>query len=137
MINKKIIKSAMSLWVAFPSILGVILLISLMLAVIPKTFYILIFSKNIWLDIIIGGIAGSISAGNPITSYIIGGELLSQGVNLLVVTIFIVTWVTVGLIQLPAEIMFFGKKFAIYRNLLSFLFAIVVSLITVWLNSLF
>jgi len=127
----------MSLWVAFPSILGVILLISLMLAVIPKTFYILIFSKNIWLDIIIGGIAGSISAGNPITSYIIGGELLSQGVNLLVVTIFIVTWVTVGLIQLPAEIMFFGKKFAIYRNLLSFLFAIVVSLITVWLNSLF
>jgi hypothetical protein len=64
-------------------------------------------------------------------SYIIGGELLKQGISLIAVTAFIVAWVTVGFIQLPAESMILGKKFAFVRNILSFIFAIIVALITV------
>ena len=79
----------------------------------------------------IGSFIGSISAGNPITSYIFGGELLSQGISLLAVTAFIVAWVTVGFIQLPAESIILGRKFAILRNLSAFVLAIVVAVITV------
>ena len=82
-------------------------------------------------DGLIGSVFGSISAGNPITSYIIGAELLKEGVGLFAVTAFLVAWVTVGIIQLPAEAAILGKKFALTRNLISFILAILVSLATV------
>ena len=112
-------------------ILGTILLISLISALVPKSFYISVFSKNSLLDSFVGSSIGSISAGNPITSYIFGGEMLNQGVGLIAVTAFTVSWVTVGLIQFPAESAILGKKFALLRNLTAFIFSIVVAIITV------
>jgi len=129
-------KAAKGLWMAFPMILGTILLISLISAVIPKSFYTMIFSKNLFLNSLIGSLVGSISAGNPITSYIFGGEMLSQGVGLIAVTAFLVSWVTVGLIQLPAESAILGKRFAIIRNLTAFFLSIIVAMITVFLTGL-
>ena len=125
------IKSAKGLWKAFPMIIGTILLVSLISAIIPDSFYTMIFSKNSFLDSLIGGLVGSISAGSPITSYIFAGEMLIQGVGLVAVTAFLVSWVTVGIIQLPAESTILGKKFAILRNVTAFALSIVVAIITV------
>jgi uncharacterized membrane protein YraQ (UPF0718 family) len=124
-------KSSKSIYSSIPVLLGVILLVGLISTLIPKSSYHLIFSKNIILDSIIGSGIGSVLAGNPITSYVLGGELLKQGVSLIAVTSFIVAWVTVGLVQLPAESILLGKKFAISRNLISFIFSIFVGIITV------
>lgn len=126
-----IMKSTRMMWKVFPLILGTILLVSLMITLIPQSFYLKIFQGNKLIDPIIGSAIGSVSAGNPLVSYIIGGELLKQGISLIAVTAFIVAWVTVGFVQLPAESMILGKKFALIRNLLSFIFAIIVALITV------
>ena len=128
--NESIIKSLKGLWNAFPILIGIILLISLINVLIPKSTYSLIFTGNYITDSFVGGILGSILAGNPITSYIIGGELLNEGISLIAITAFLVCWVTVGLIQLPAEITILGKKFAIIRNLISFIFSIVIAIIT-------
>ena len=114
-----------------PIILGVFLLLSLVTAIIPQEFYSKAFTNIPAIDAFIGAILGSISAGNPLTSYIIGGELLKQGVGLVAVTAFILSWVTVGLIQLPAEAVILGRRFAIVRNLVSFILAIIVALLTV------
>ena len=124
-------KAAKGLWNAFPMIFGTILLVSLISTIIPKSIYTTIFSKNPFLDSFIGSVVGSISAGNPITSYIFGGEMLGQGVNLIAVTAFLVSWVTVGLIQLPAESAILGKKFTLLRNSAAFLFSIIVAILTV------
>ena len=132
-----VIKSAKALWKSLPLILGTILLVSLISILIPKSFYTSVFSKNIFLDSFIGSLVGSISAGNPVTSYIFGGEMLSQGVSLLAVTAFLVAWVTVGIIQLPAEIAILGKKFALLRNITSFILAIVVAIITILILEVF
>ena len=134
--NKKnlkyaVIKTARVLGKTSPLIFGTILLISLAVTLIPKSFYFKIFTKNILLDSFIGSSIGSISAGNPVTSYIIGGELLAQGVSLVAVTAFLVAWVTVGVIQFPAESFILGKRFALLRNLISFIFAIIVAILTV------
>jgi len=129
--KQSIIKAGNGLWKAFPMILGTILLISLISTLISQSFYTNVFSKNIILDSFIGSLVGSISAGNPITSYIFGGELLTQGISLLVVTAFLVSWVTVGLIQLPAESAILGKRFALLRNVSSFILAIIVAIITI------
>ncbi|MBT3450803.1 hypothetical protein HN652_05715 [archaeon] len=128
--NESIIKSLKGLWNAFPILIGIILLISLINVLIPKSTYSLIFTGNYFMDSFVGGILGSILAGNPITSYIIGGELLNEGISLIAITAFLVCWVTVGLIQLPAEVTILGKKFAIIRNLISFIFSIVIAIIT-------
>ena len=130
-IKQSVIKSARALWKSTPVILGTILLVSLISSIIPKSFYISVFSKNNILNSFIGSIIGSISTGNPITSYIFGGEMLNQGVGLIAVTTFLVSWVTVGLIQLPAESLILGKKFAIIRNISAFILAIIVAIITV------
>lgn len=124
-------KAAKGLWKTFPMIFGTILLVSLISTIIPKSIYTTIFSKNSFLDSFIGSVVGSISAGNPITSYIFGGEMLGQGVSLIAVTAFLVSWVTVGLIQLPAESAILGKKFTLLRNSAAFLFSIIVAILTV------
>jgi len=125
------IKSIRSLYNSLPVLIGVVLLISLASIIIPKSTYSIVFSGNYILDPIIGGITGSILAGNPITSYIIGGELLKQGISLIAVTSFLVAWVTVGIVQLPAESILLGKRFALLRNAISFIFAIIVAILTV------
>ncbi len=130
-IKKSMLKSAKGLWMALPMILGTILLISLISAIVPKEFYTSIFSKNSFLNSFVGASIGSISAGNPITSYIFGGEMLNQGIGLIAVTAFIVSWVTVGLIQFPAESTILGKKFALLRNVVAFIFSIIVAILTV------
>jgi len=134
--KQSITKSWRAIYRILPILIGVILLIGLVNAIIPKTYYAKLFSKNIFLDSIIGGGLGSIMAGNPVTSYILGGEFLKQGVSLVAVTAFIVTWVTVGMVQLPAESLILGKRFAIIRNLLSFVFSIFVAITTVFILGL-
>jgi len=130
-IKQSAYKAAKGLWMALPMILGTVLLISLISSIVPKSFYLTVFSQNSFLDSFIGSTIGSISAGNPITSYIFGGEMLNQGIGLIAVTAFLVSWVTVGLIQLPAESAILGKKFALLRNITAFILSIVVAIITV------
>jgi len=114
-----------------PMLLGIILLLGLFRTFVSKQIISSVFTGRLLPDALNGALVGSFSAGNPITSYVIGGELLKEGVSLLAVTAFIVTWVTVGIIQLQAEASFLGRRFALTRNTLSFALAILVSLATV------
>jgi len=124
-------KALKSFGVALPVLLGVILLLGLFKIYISPQLISSVFTGELFRDTIIGSVIGSISAGNPITSYIIGGELLKEGVSLFAVTAFIAAWVTVGVIQLPAEASILGKRFALTRNILSFILAILVAIATV------
>lgn len=130
-LKQSVKKAAKALWRSAPILVGVVLLVSLASTLIPKSAYTALFSKIPLLNSFIGGALGSILAGNPVTSYIIGGEMLKQGVGLVAVTAFLVAWVTVGIVQLPAESMLLGKKFAITRNLTAFILAIAIAIITV------
>lgn len=114
-----------------PILVGVVLLIGLFNIFIPKDFLASIFSGNLALDALWGVCFGSILAGNSINSYVIGGDLSNHGVSLFAVTAIIITWVTVGLVQLPAEIAALGKKFALLRNALCFTISIPIAILTV------
>lgn len=116
---------------SFPIIIGILLLLGLAITAVPKEFYAAIFTGNKFIDPALGALLGSVLAGNPLTSYVLGGEFLKQGVSLLAVTAFILAWVTVGMIQLPAESLMLGKRFAIVRNAVSFLMAIAIAVLTI------
>ena len=114
-----------------PILVGVVLLMGLFNAFVPKEILASLFSDNAVLDTLWGACFGSILAGNPVNSYVIGGELLKQGVSLFAVTALIITWVTVGLVQLPAEMAALGRRFAILRNAICFILSVPIALVTV------
>jgi uncharacterized membrane protein YraQ (UPF0718 family) len=124
-------KTLRSFRAALPPILGVILLLGLFRVFVTAELISAVFTGAMFRDTVIGALIGSISAGNAIASYIIGGELLKGGVSLFAVVAFIVAWVTVGVVQFPAEAAILGRRFAAARNLLAFMLAMMVSIATV------
>jgi uncharacterized membrane protein YraQ (UPF0718 family) len=124
-------RAAKGLSTSLPLLVGIILLLGLFRTFVSKQWIQSVFTGSLLRDTFVAGAIGSVSAGNPITSYVIGGELLKDGVSLVAVTSFIVTWVTVGVVQLPAEASILGGRFAVARNILSFGLAILVSIATV------
>jgi hypothetical protein len=115
-----------------PIIAGMLLLTSLAVTVFPQEISTKIFGTYEIVDVVLGAVIGSVAAGHPLASYVLGGELLGGGVSLFAVTALMVSWVTVGMVQMPAEALLLGRRFAIYRNLSCFFFAIAVSLLTVY-----
>ena len=139
--KQELIKSAISTSRTFlnvlPIILGMLLLTSGIINLAPESAITGYFGKHEFLDVLTGTLVGSVATGHPLASYILGGELLEGGVSLLAVTALIVSWVTVGVVQLPAEALMLGRRFAIYRNLLCFLSTIGVSFLTIYTLQLF
>ena len=119
-----------------PVLLGMLLLTSLLLAWVPTQDLSALFGRWGWLDVLLGAVAGSIALGHPVAGYVLAGELLAGGVSLVAVTALIVSWVTVGLVQLPAESLLLGTRFALTRNLLAFGSAIAVAYLAVGLLAL-
>jgi len=115
-----------------PIIIGMLLATSLVITLFPEEISTGLFGKGDIPDAMLGATIGSIAAGHPLASYLLGGELLSGGVSLIAVTALLVTWVTVGIVQLPAEALMLGTRFAVYRNIISFGIAIIIALLTVY-----
>ncbi len=123
-------KSSLSFLAMAPLLLGVIGLVGIFQILVTPEFLASLFRGNILLDTLIGTLSGATSAGNPIVSYLIGGELVEQGISLFAVSAFIISWVTLGFIQLPAEVEVFGGQFTLYRNILAFVFTMFIAVAT-------
>jgi len=111
-----------------PVMIGVIFLTGLFMAFLSAESLASLFSGGMGWDAFCGACLGSLFAGNPVNSYIIGGQLLEMGISLVAVTAFICSWVSVGIVQLPAEIAALGWKFAALRNASCFVLSMGVSL---------
>ena len=114
-----------------PMLLAILLLLGIFDVYITKDILLSFFISNNFVDTITGTLLGGVLTSNPMISYILGGELTDAGVSLYAVTAFILSWVTIGLVQLPAEVEVFGLRFTFYRTLFTFITTILVSLATV------
>jgi len=115
-----------------PIIVGMLMTTSLVITLFPEEISTGLFGYGDIPDAMLGAAIGSIAAGHPLASYLLGGELLSAGTGLIAVTAMLVTWVTVGIVQLPAEALMLGTRFAVYRNIISFCTAVIIALLTVY-----
>jgi hypothetical protein len=115
-----------------PVIVGMLLATSLVITLFPDTISGRLFGNGPLPDAAVGATIGSIAAGHPMASYLLGGELLAAGTGLTAVTALLIAWVTVGLVQLPAESLMLGTRFAVYRNITSFLLSILIALLSVY-----
>lgn len=124
-------KAILGLFSMLPMLFTIILLLGIFDTYITKEMLASLFISNNLIDTVIGTSLGAVLTGNPMISYILGGELTKAGVSLYAVTAFVLSWVTLGIIQLPAELEIFGLRFTFYRTLFTFIFTILISLLTV------
>lgn len=122
-------KAAKQFTTLLPMLIGVILLLGLFQGFISQETLLSLFSKQTVKDSVLGALLGSVLAGNPVNSYVIGDGLLKAGVNLAAVTAFMLCWVSVGIIQLPAEAAALGMRFALIRAITGYIIAIFLSII--------
>jgi len=115
--------------VLLPMLLGVIFLLGLFQAFISQEMLLTFFSGSLHQDTILGALLGSVLAGNPVNSYVIGSTLLDSGVGLAAVTALMVAWVNVGIIQLPAEAASLGWGFTLVRNITGFAAAVITGVL--------
>ncbi len=119
-----------SLLAIAPMLFAVIGLVGLFDVFVTPEMLHSLFIGNALYDALMGTLVGGISVGQPFLSYIIGGELLKEGVSYYAISAFILAWVTLGLVQLPLEWSLFGGRFTIIRNLLALLFAMLIAFVT-------
>jgi len=123
-------KSSLAFWAMTPMLIGVIGLVGLFQVLVTPRMLTSLFRGNALFDTLIGTLAGAIASGNPVVSYLLGGELLGQGISLYAVSAFILSWVTLGFIHLPDEAEVLGFPFTLYRNILAFVFTMIIAVLT-------
>lgn len=114
-----------------PPFILMLVFIAITLTVLPNDFIALSLSRyNIFLSTIIASIIGSITMMPGFITFPLCGILLKQGVAYMVLSAFSTTLMMVGIATFPIEKRYFGIRITILRNLLSFVTALIVAIIT-------
>lgn len=113
-----------------PMLLGIVGLVGVMQIYVTTEMVTAYFSGNPIGDTLIGTISAAAASGNPVMSYVVGGELLEKGISFYAVAAFILSWVTLGFVHLPAEAEIFGLRFTVWRNILTLVGTLGVALAT-------
>lgn len=111
-------------------IIGILFLIGLILTFFPPQSINTIIAKyNIIVSTIISAAVGAITLIPAFVAFPLVGSLVDAGISIIPAVAFLTTLTMVGLVTFPLEKEEFGVKFAVTRNVLSFIFAIVISLV--------
>lgn len=110
-------------------IIGVLLLIGLILSLVPpEKIESLIGSGSGFLATIGAAVVGTITLIPAFVAFPLIGSLKANGAGIITLTAFLTTLTMVGFVTFPLESKTFGKSFAIKRNVLSFIFALLIAL---------
>lgn len=113
-----------------PQFLSILIIIGIMLSILtPEYISRLIGQQSGWLGMLISGVVGSITLIPGFVAFPLAAALLHNGAGYAQIAVFISTLMMVGIVTLPLEIRYFGKKAAILRNGLAFLFSFIVAVI--------
>lgn len=127
---KGIIKGAKQFINILPTLLSVIMLISIVLYFISDDVLMKYLGADAGLAAYFSaGILGAVAILPGFIAYPLAGILVKSGVSLSVIAVFITTLKMVGILTIPIERRYFGLKISLMRNALSFVGALVVGII--------
>ena len=112
-----------------PSILSVILLIGLMYGLFADKIALLFGQENGVIGFVSIALFGSVIHMPSLLAFPLAGSFLQEGASISAVAAFITTLTMIGIVTLPLEIKTMGKRFAIYRNLISFVIALIIAVL--------
>ncbi len=123
-------KGAMQFLRLLPTLLTVIILVSIAMFFIPEKVLLTYFGDQAGiLGYLSAAIVGSVSLIPGFISFPLAGMLHESGVGYGVIALFITTLIMVGVLTIPVEAKYFGMKVTLIRNCLSFLGAIIIGTI--------
>jgi len=116
-----------------PEFLVVITLVGILIAAInPEVISQIIGSNSGWLGVVLASIVGSVTLIPGFIAFPTAALLLEGGAGYMQIGAFVSTLMMVGIVTLPVEIKYFGKKITYMRNGLAFVFSYLVAFIIGW-----
>jgi uncharacterized membrane protein YraQ (UPF0718 family) len=132
--KKKTKMSLRKAWKAFenilPEFLVVILFVGVLLAILnPEAISKIIGSDSGWFGVMIAAVVWAVTLIPGFVAFPTAAMLLQSGAGYMQIGAFVSTLMMVGIVTMPVEMKYFGKKLTILRNTLSFIFSFVVAYI--------
>lgn len=133
--NKKKTKMALKkAWKAFenilPEFLTVIMFVGVLLAILnPQVISKFIGNNSGWLGVATSAVVGAITLIPGFVAFPTAAMLLQNGAGYMQIGAFVSTLMMVGVVTIPVEIKYFGKRLTLLRNLFAFIFSFLVAYI--------
>ena len=129
--TKLVLKKA---WKSFenimPQFLSIIILIGMMLAVLtPEQISMFLGKESGIMGVVMAAFIGAITLIPGVVAFPLASALLQNGAGITQIAAFVSTLMMVGIVTMPVEIQYFGKKVAIIRNLSAFIFSFIVAIV--------
>ncbi|MCJ7691515.1 MAG: permease [Clostridiaceae bacterium] len=133
--NKKKTKMALKkAWKAFenilPEFLTVIMFVGILLAVFNAQLISKVIGNNSgWFGVVIAAVFGAITLIPGFVAFPTAAMLLQNGAGYMQIGAFISALMMVGVVTIPVETKYFGKRLTLLRNLFAFIFSFLVAFI--------
>ncbi|AET68187.1 putative permease [Desulfosporosinus orientis DSM 765] len=127
-------KALTKAWKSFenilPQFLSILVIVGIMLAALsPETISKLVGQQSGWLGMLIASVIGSITLIPGFVAFPLASALLNNGAGIMQIAVFISALMMVGIVTLPLEIKYFGKKATILRNSSAFVFSYIAAIV--------
>lgn len=110
--------------------LNILILVSLLLFITPPKMIVeYLGADSGMVGFTIAALVGSVTLIPGFISYPIAATLLRQGAAYSTVAVFMTTLMMVGIVTLPLEIKYFGKRVAVLRNIFNLGISIIIGIL--------
>lgn len=132
--KKKSMLALKKAWKSFenilPQVLSLLVIVGILLAIVNTDVISQLIGKSSgWFGVLLAGSVGAITLIPPYVAFPTAALLVEAGAGYMQIGAFISTLMMVGLVTIPVETKFFGKKLTLLRNLLAFIFSFFVAII--------
>ena len=131
--KKALMKGLKSLEGILPQLSAVLVFVAVVLAVFDaETISRFIGEKTGFAGTLAAGLIGAVTLIPGFVAFPAAGELLRNGAGTLQIATFVSSLMMVGVVTLPMEIKYFGKRAALARNSAAFVFSFVAAVFVAW-----
>ena len=135
--KKAFMKGLKALEGILPQFLAVLVFVAIVLAVFDAEMISrFIGEKTGIIGTIAAALIGAITLIPGFVAFPAAGELLRNGAGTVQIATFVSSLMMVGIVTLPMEIKYFGKRAAIARNSLAFIFSFIAAVFVAWVVAL-
>lgn len=120
-----------------PQFLVVLILVAMALAVIDTQTISLVLGNNsgAW-GVLVASLVGAVTLIPGFVAFPAAAALLQGGAGTTQIAAFVSSLMMVGVVTLPLEIQFFGRRAAIMRNSLAYIFSLIAAVFVGWVVGL-
>jgi uncharacterized membrane protein YraQ (UPF0718 family) len=122
-------KSKVMMSSMMPKIVVILFVIGLVMALIPEEIIRGLADQNVLVSTVGAALVGAVTIIPAFVAFPLVGSLIDSGASIVIGVSFLTTLTMVGVATFPLEKEQFGLKFALVRNGLSFVFAVVIALV--------